>query len=519
MLGCGSCMVRQCFVCHGLERRAFLGSMRAQVLTLGSTVHEDVDIKLWAVFGVQLFWEVKELLGESTQPRPLQVLNTFLHGGLGFFQKAHELYTSIIFETPGEGVDGQSNGPAKAAQLGYTVLMCLLPERLDEEIQHMGHTSYPNLNKYYLMTRHPILCGILLHTARLMQQEAGITVETCSRSIMKMAHLYNACANYDLVKATWFDLDHCMTELQGPNLFMLGKPPEKKTEDAFGKAYLFVAGAMSLAYTAPDCRDRKGKRGRNLEEQLKSRKKGQGKVLQKLGPVSLMFEDRFCRAGDRYGLNEEDLQAITERAAAYKDSENRKHRTAANPKTSRSTAKKPKSVAQLLADLSLGLDQEVLQISFPYVCLNIECANVIWKLEMQLLSTHPELRDSDDVPPGFGNIALQLLTGDCDELGIAADEIHRYVGDETPGSTNGWAGAKWMMESIPGAPRSGIEEKMRESMRKRSFELQKHSRVVTTDVDGHIEEILTYEQENSRQERSGVRNNDGREFPEKITAS
>lgn len=484
-------------------------------------MHEDIDIKLWAVFGVQLFWEVQELLGEVIEPQPLQVLTNFLHGGIDLFQKSHELSRSVFSVNSSEEVDGHSKGPAKAAQLGHTVLMCLLPERLDEEIQHMGYTSYPNLNKCYLMRRHPILCGIFLHTARLMQQEYGIAVETCTRSIMKMAHLYNACSHYGFIKASWFDLDYCMAELQGPNIFMLGKPPEKKTEDAFAKAYLFASGAMSLAYTAPDCRQRMGRRGQKLEEQLRSRKSGgQGKVLQKLGPVSLMFEDRFCRAGDRYELNEEDLQAITERAAAYKHNEDCKYSTATNPKTSRLIAKKPKSVAQLLADLSLGLDQEALLISFPYICLNIKCTNIIWKLESQLLSTCPELHDSDDLPPGFGSIALRLLTGNCDRISVVADEIHEYIGDKTLGSTNSWAAAKWMMESIREAPRASIDSKMRESLPKGSFERQKHSIVVNTDMDGHIEDILPYEEETLLQEPSGTQNsNDGRAFPQIFTSA
>lgn len=478
---------------------------------------EDVDIKLWAIFGVQIFWEVKEMLGESTKSQPLQALTYFLRGGLGLFQKAEELYTDVLGMKSGQNVGGKIDNPVKAARQGYTMLTCLLPERLDEEMQEMGHTGYPNLNKCYLMSQHPILCGILLHTARLMMQEYGIAVETCSRSIMKMAHFHNACSTHNLIKGSWFDLEHCMTELQGPNLFMSGKPPGKETENGFGKAFLFAVGAMSLAYTAPDCRDRKGKRGRKLaEEQLKSRKNSQGKVLQKLGPVSLMFEDRFCRAGDRYELNEEDLQAITERAAAYKGGETGKYSRTTNSKTSRSGAGKPKSVAQLLADLSLGLDQEVLLISFPYICLNIECTSVLLKLEMELRSTHRELLDGEDMPPGFGLIALHLLAGHSDKLWIAADEIHRYVGDgKTPGSTNGCGGVEWMMQSIREPLRASIQDKMRESIRDWSYEQQKH----IGDGVGPTKDNLIFEQQDARQEPSCMEDSDGREAPEGKTAA
>lgn len=480
-------------------------------------MHEDVEIKLWAVFGVQLFWEVKEMLGDSSSSQPLQALSNVLHGGLSLFQKAQELYTSVLGVTSGEDVGDRRSNAVKAAEQGYTVLACLLPERLDEEIQEMGHTSYPNLHKCYLMSQHPILCGILLHTARLMMQEYGIAVEACTRSIMKMAHFYNACSTHDLIKASWFDLDYCMKSLQGPNLFMSGEPPGKEMENGFGKAFLLAVGAMSLTYTAPDCRDRKGRRGRELaEDKLKPRKSSQGKVLQKLGPVSLMFEDRFCRAGDRYDLNEEDLQAITERAAAYKEGDKEKRRMSANPKKAQAIAGKPKSVAQLLADLSLGLDQEVLLVSFPYICLNIECTGIIWRLELQLRSTHREVLESGDLPSGFGIISLHLLAGHSDNLWIAADEIHKYVGDKSPGGTNGCAGVTWMMQGVREPLRASIREKMRENMWERSLEHQEPTRVGV----GPIKDGLGFEQQQGAQQEPGCVE-DGGDWaaPEKTTVA
>lgn len=451
-------------------------------------MHEDVDIKLWAVFAVQMFWEVKEMLGEITKSQLLQNLNHFLRGGLELFQKAEELYTLILGAKSGQDAGGKIGNPAKAAHQGYVVMTCLLPGRVDEEIQEMGHTSYPNLNQCYLMSQHPILCGILLHTARLMMQEYGIAVETCSRSIMKMAHFHNACSTHNLIKASWFDLEHCITELQGPNLFMSGKPPEGEAGNGFGKAFLFAFGAMSLVYTAPDCRDRK----------LKSRKNSQGKVLQKLGPVSLMFEDRFCRAGDRYELNEADLQAITERAAAYKVDGTDKYSKSTKSKTSRPGSEKPKSVAQLLVDLSLGLDQEVLLISFPYICLNIECTSAIWNIEMQMRTTHRGLLAPEDMRPSFGIIALHLLAGHSDKLWIAADEIHKCVDDDKrPGSTQGCGGVKWMMQNIREPLRAGIQEKMRESIRERSSQRHKN---IGVEVGSTKDSLVFEKQQDARQE-------------------
>lgn len=480
-------------------------------------MHEDVEIKLWAVFGVQLFWEVKELLGESTQSQPLQNLNDFLRGGLELFEKASDLYTFVLEVNSGEDIPGKRDVAVKAAQQGYTVLACLLPERLDEEIQEMGHTSYPNLNKSYLMSQHPILCGILLHTARLMMQQYGIAVETCTRSIMKIAHFYNACSTHDLIKASWFDLEHCMTELQGHNIFMLGKPPGKETGNGFGKAFLFAVGAMSVAYTAPDCREKKGRRGQSLAaEQLKSRKNSQGKVFQKLGPVSLMFEDRFCKVGDRYDLNEEDLQAITERAAAYKDKESQKYRTNTKRTRSRPTAERPKPAAQLLADLSLGLDQEVLLISFPYIGLNIQCTDVIWMLELQLRSTHRELLDREDMPPGFGTIALHLLAGHSDKLWIAADEINKYVGDKTSGSINGCAGINWMMKYIREPLRASVQKKMGVGRREQSFEHQQPTRVGVSPTE---DSLIFEQQQDARQGPGCVEDSGGSAAPERTTVA
>lgn len=463
-------------------------------------VHEDVDIKLWAVFGVQLFCDLQT---QSNRSQPLEDLVNFLGIGLGLFKKAEELYGTLL---------GVEFDPMRVVQRGYTVLICLHPDRLDYEVEEMGHTSYPNLNKCYLMSQHPILCGILMHTARLMMQEYGIAVETCTKTIRNISHLYNACSTQDLIKARWFDLEHCMTELQGPNLFMSGKPPGKETQNGYGKAFLFAAGAMSLAYTAPDCRDRKGRRGRQLtEEPLKSRKNNPGKVLRKLGPVSLMFEDRFCRAGDRYDLNEDDLQAITERAEVYKDSGKGKHFAGAKPKT-----KQSKSVAQLLSDLSLGLDQEVVLISFPYISLNMECTKVLWKLEAQLRTKHRELLDAEDMLPSFGVISLHLLARHSDKLWIAADEIHKHIGDRTPAAASGSAGAAWMVDSIRKPLGTAMQEKIRGSPEQRSHDLQEDTSVRVNSAE---DSLVFEQQQDARQEPECVEESDGRAVPETTAAA
>lgn len=471
-------------------------------------VHEDVDIKLWAVFGVQLFSDVNVFLGQSTRSQPLEDLVEFLGIGLGLFKKAEELYGTLL---------GMDYDVVRVAQRGYTVLMCLHPDRLDYEIEEMGHTNYPNLNKCNLMSQHPILCGILMHTARLMMQEYGIAVETCTKSIFKVSHVYNACSTQDLIKTRWFDLEHCMTELQGPNLFMSGKPPGKETQNGYGNAFLFAAGAMSLTYTAPDCRDRKGRRGRQLtEEQLKSRKNNPGKVLRKLGPVSLMFEDRFCRAGDRYDLNEDDLKAITERAEVYKGSGKGKQFAGAKPKTSRPVAKQSKSVAQLLSDLSLGLDQEVVLISFPYISLTMECTKVLWKLEAQLRTKHRKLLDAEDMPPSFGVISLHLLARHSDKLWIAADEIHKHIGDRTPAAASGSAGAAWMIDSIREPLGAPIQEKIRGTPEQRSPDLQEDTRVRVNPAEASL---AFEQQQDARQEPECDEEGDGRAGPETTAAA
>lgn len=80
-------------------------------------MHEDVELKLWAVFGVHMFWEVREMLGEGTKSQPLQVLNKFVHGGLGFsFQKAQHLYKSILKVNSAEDAGDKSDEPIKKAE-------------------------------------------------------------------------------------------------------------------------------------------------------------------------------------------------------------------------------------------------------------------------------------------------------------------------------------------------------------------------------------------------------------------
>lgn len=245
-----------------------------------------------------------------------------------------------------------------------------------------------------------------------------------------------------------------------------------------------------------------GRRGRDLADvQLRSRKNNNGKVLQELGPVSLMFEDRFCNAGQRHEINEKDLQATTERAAAYKGSQVEEYDMSARPKSSRLVARKPKSVAQLLSDLSLGLDQEVLPISFPHICLNIECTSVIWRLEDQLRDTHQMLPGGDIMPPGFGIMALQLLAGLSDKLWVVADEVHKYVRNKAPGSTKGCAAVTWVLENIRDPLRATIQEMVRESMQEQVVDREEHT---TTRFGSPRGTTVSDQDENAHQKPSHV---------------
>ncbi|KUI67522.1 hypothetical protein VM1G_03630 [Cytospora mali] len=412
-------------------------------------MHEEVDLKLWVVFGVQLFHEINLILTPDEKVGALQTVDKFMRDGCEMFDKAEDFYASIIEKSHEGKLDqDEEDSPHLRARAGKTLLACLFPSQVDEDIESSGHHDYPNLNQSYLMSQHPTLCGILLHTGRLVLQERSIAVENYTRSILKMAHFYNACYSEGLIKSRWLDLEYCMKELQGPNLFMTGSPPGKIQN--YGRAYLLAAGALSLTYAAPDCREGPklagySTRGRHT---IKGRRNNCGKTLQKLGKVSMMFEDRFCHTGERYDLNEEDVRAIAEHAAAYKRGDDPDGRSKAQPKTSRAVIKKTKSLDEILRDLCEGLNHEVPMISFPYISLNNDCSTILWDLETELQFTHHLVFDINTAFYGLGQNAVNLLVNHRSKLWIAAKRINKHTKDSTNGGNDGMAGLLWAFSTV-----------------------------------------------------------------------
>lgn len=431
-------------------------------------MHEDVDLKLWAVFGVQMFHEVSLILAPEEQVGALHAVDKFLRDGFEMFQKAEEAYFAIYNQKLHEGkLDPvEKDSPQWRANAGKTMISCLFPSQVDDEIESAGHIQYPNFHESYLMSRHPILCGILLHTGRLVMQERGIAVDHSTRSILKMAHFYNACFSESLLDARWLDLEYCMRHLQGPNLFMNGKPPGKIKN--YGKAYLLAAGALSLTYAAPDCRDdpRNGGRSGWGEHTIKGRKNSCGKTLQKLGKVSLMFEDRFCHTGERYDLNEEDVRALAEHAAAYQRGDKDESRSKPQSKTGHSVAKKTKSLDEILRDLCRGLDHEVPMITFPYISLNTDCSEILWDLETQVQSTHRLLCDLNTAHLGLGQIAVSFLVNHSSQMSIPAECINKHTKYDTNGGNDGMDALLWVFPTVPKPLRATYPQEVHEYFRK-----------------------------------------------------
>ncbi|KUI58921.1 hypothetical protein VP1G_06184 [Cytospora mali] len=409
-------------------------------------MHEEVDLKLWVVFGVQLFHEINLILTPDEKVGALHTVEKFMRDGCEMFDKAENFYSSIIEKSPEGKLDqDEEDSPHLRARAGKTLLACLFPSQVDEEIESSGHLDYPNLNQSYLMSQHPILCGILLHTGRLVLQERSIAVENYTRSILRMAHFYNACYSEGLIKSRWLDLEYCMKELQGSNLFMTGSPPGKIQN--YGRAYLLAAGALSLTYAAPDCRE--GPKLAGYSTRGKHTIKG-----------------RRNNCGERYDLNEEDVRAIAEHAAAYKRGDDSDDRSKAQLKTGRALVKKTKSLDEILRDLCEGLDHEVPMISFPYISLNNDCSTILWDLETELQFTHHIVFDINTAFFGLGQIAVNFLVNHRSKLWISAKCIDKHTKDNTNGGNDGMAGLSWVSSTVPVPLLNTFPERVREYIRK-----------------------------------------------------
>lgn len=155
----------------------------------------------------------------------------------------------------------------------------------------------PTGEKFRLFQWHPLFCGMLLYSFKMLYQEAGIVFVGAWGSVLYSLHLYNALQQENLLAGRWADLD--ILQAIHPELWVGGLP---RTPDEYIKRFCLSMG-YSVVTLAKNRRD----------QPLRGSKNGP-KGLTEQGSVSLMFKQRFCYGSKQTDMTRADLQTIVDKA-------------------------------------------------------------------------------------------------------------------------------------------------------------------------------------------------------------
>ncbi|KAK0630894.1 hypothetical protein B0T17DRAFT_507327 [Bombardia bombarda] len=159
----------------------------------------------------------------------------------------------------------------------------------------------------FFLSRHPLLCGVMLNFLRGHITSLGFQIEADSGAIKAIAHVYNACKQEGLIESTWPDMELLMTELQGYGSFFFGEKPPASF-DSYLKAYNLAEG---VSVTTLAARKRQvSARSTSSRLPAMQRRNNPGKSLSRPDPITASLHERDWGKSQKSILTDEDIELI-----------------------------------------------------------------------------------------------------------------------------------------------------------------------------------------------------------------
>lgn len=253
-----------------------------------------------------------------------------------------------------------------------------------------GESPKPNA----LLRRHPLFCGLTMHYISCAFHKLGVDFVNAWGCVLYTYQLYHALQQeslFDKKNDHWDDLD-ILYSCQGRQSFFVGDPPTD------GESYLTnfsLCMGSSLSNFAGN-RRKPGKPGKQVLSKAGPR------GMRALGPVSMLFRERFGADGPRGMLTVGDVQQILDKSRWTQtkqedgkvvmektvDDDSKKTATAASHSQNDREIVSP---SQLVKSLCLALYGEVVDLTFDYFTLHRYCFSMLSTMRQDLdslLSTY-----------------------------------------------------------------------------------------------------------------------------------
>lgn len=287
-----------------------------------------------------------------------------------------------------------------------------------------GESPKPNA----LLRRHPLFCGLSMHYISCAFHKLGVDFANAWGSVLYTYQFYHALQHESLLDKEndrWDDLD-ILYSSQGRQGFFVGDPPGD------GESYFsnFCICMGSSASNWAGNRRKPGKPGKPVLSKAGPR------GMQLLGPVSMLFRERFGADGPRGMLTVSDVQQILDKSQwmqvrqedgkmllekADNSRDTKRKGTATSQSQGDDNHTKLVSPSQLIKSLCLALHAEVVDITFDYFTLHRYCFSTLsivrQCLDSQLSSYFgPEYLENDTQLPFVVGYLFMALVGRVDLL-------------------------------------------------------------------------------------------------------
>lgn len=176
-----------------------------------------------------------------------------------------------------------------------------------------GKASFGPGKPFYLLSQHPMLCGLFKFAITLKHQQAGIVKINDQGIVLAAAHLYNAAQQDGSLSTSWATMDNLITLWKSEQIYAGTKPTEPET---WYRRYRFIEG-MPAEMSAPDARPRRHvARKRDYREPFQ------------YPPLMETFLERYCKTGpESPGLTTKEVELLlSERSHNQQCAESRSNR-------------------------------------------------------------------------------------------------------------------------------------------------------------------------------------------------
>ena len=214
------------------------------------------------------------------------------------------------------------------------------------------------LQPFFLLKHHPVLCGTFRYFLDLGLQEVGLSLTNAYDTILSTAHLYNAATQLKLLTVPWPDMEFLISIHTPKRIFIGGLPT---TSEDFLKRFQLVLGASAVNFA----RNRRAIKAQSSSDSVFNRRLKNRQDF----PMYAIFHGRYCGRESRANLTTERIDSLLR-----SDLLNLQDLPELQQQW---TATRKLNSIQLLTLLRAGLEDEELHLQFDYISMHRRCVNLL----------------------------------------------------------------------------------------------------------------------------------------------